>query len=41
MSKEATTEASPAAVVGNPSLLPETNQNISSMADAFKEAMGG
>ena len=40
MSKEATTEASPAAVVGNPSLLPETNQNISSMADAFKQAMG-
>lgn len=41
MSEEATTvEASPAASSGNPSLLPETNKNISSMADAFKQAMG-
>ena len=39
MSEETLTEASPAAVKGNPSLLAETNDNITSMADAFKQAM--
>ena len=34
-----TVEASPAAVTGKAGLLPETNKEISSMADAFKAAM--
>jgi len=32
-------EPNPAAVTGNPSLHPDTNKNIGSMADAFKKAM--
>ena len=40
MSEDTIVEANPAATKGNPSLLQETNQNISSMADAFKQAMG-
>ena len=39
MSEDTIVEANPAATKGNPSLLQETNQNISSMADAFKQAM--
>lgn len=39
MSDETTVEPNPAAVKGNPSLDPETNKNIGSMADAFRQAM--
>ncbi len=39
MSEEATVEPNPAAISGNPALHPETNKNIGSMADAFREAM--
>lgn len=39
MSDETAVEANPAAVSGNPSLHPETNKNIGSMADAFRQAM--
>lgn len=39
MSDETTVEPNPAAVQGNPTLHPETNKNIGSMADAFRQAM--
>ena len=39
MSEEATVEPNPAAITGKPALHPETNKNIGSMADAFREAM--
>lgn len=39
MSEDTLTKANPAAATGNPSLLTETNENITSMADAFKQAM--
>lgn len=39
MSDETTVEPNPAAIQGNPSLHPETNKNIGSMAAAFKQAM--
>ena len=39
MSEETTAEANPAAVQGKTGLLPETNKQIGSMADAFKQAM--
>ena len=39
MSEDTLTKANPAASTGNPSLLAETNENITSMADAFKQAM--
>ena len=39
MSEETAVESNPAAVKGNPSLRPETNDSIASMADAFKAAM--
>jgi len=34
-----TVEANPAAITGKAGLLPETNKEISSMAEAFKAAM--
>jgi len=40
MSEDTVAEANPAANQGNSGLLPETNKHITSMADAFKEAMG-
>ena len=39
MSEDATVEPNPAAVIGSPALHPETNKNIGTMAEAFRDAM--